>query len=360
MIPTRTILVATGSRAEFGLLLPVLRAIVAQENLRLRLVVAGAHLASGTWRDIPAAGLTIAARVPMQQRGVVGRAADMAALARGVAGFARVLPRFQPEIALVLGDRIEPLALACAASVGGYRVAHIHGGDRAEGVADEAIRHAISKLAHLHFPATAASRRRLIRMGEPPALIFPVGSPAVDGLATVAPAPDAPEVVVMQHPIGAADDQEQRWMTATLRATAGYRRLIFAPNGDPGAAGIRAALRQAGVPVVEHLPRERFLSLLAGAKAMVGNSSAGLIEAAALRIPAVNIGPRQSGRETPANVIACAYGTAPVAQALARAVRMPRARLRHPYGTGDTGGRIAHILAAIDLRRVPLRKHNTY
>jgi UDP-hydrolysing UDP-N-acetyl-D-glucosamine 2-epimerase len=265
-----------------------------------------------------------------------------------------------PDVVLVLGDRIEPFAAACAASVGGVRLAHIHGGDRAQGVADEAMRHAISKLAQLHFPATPQSRTRLIRMGEERAFTFLVGSPAIDGLADVTPAQDGPELIVMQHPIGAAAEQEQRWMRATLRATEGFRRLVMAPNADPGAAGIRAALYAAGLPVVEHLPRDRFLAQLAGARALVGNSSAGLIEAAALRVPAVSIGPRQEGRESPGNVIACPYGATTVAAALRRALRLDRAGLRHPYGPGHAGKRIAHILATIDLASVPLRKRNTY
>jgi UDP-hydrolysing UDP-N-acetyl-D-glucosamine 2-epimerase len=354
------IAVVTGSRAEFGLLEPVLHAIRAERTLRLRVVAAGAHLAAGTWRDIEAAGFTIAARVPMQRRGESGRDADMAALGRGVSGFARLWARWKPDVVLLLGDRIEPLAAAAAASVGGIRVAHVHGGDRAEGVADDAMRHAISKLAHLHFPATVASRARLIRMGEDPAVIFQVGSPAVDGLGRVEPACGGPELIVMQHPLGAADDQERTWMAATLRATAGYPRLVMAPNADPGSAGIRAALRAARVPAVEHLPRERFLALLAGARALVGNSSAGLIEAAALRVPAVNIGPRQAGRETAGNVVACGYGAAAVKAALRRALQLKRAGLRQPYGGGHAGERMARVLAGIDLERVMVRKRNSY
>ena len=246
----------------------------------------------------------------MQSNGKTGRAADVAALGRGVTGFGKAFEKLKPDCVLVLGDRIEVLAAASAASIGGIQLAHIHGGDRAEGVADEAIRHAVSKLAHIHFPATAQSKKRLIKMGEDPKHICQVGSPAMDGLQQVRPAPDSPELVIMQHPVGGTDQQEAKWMRDTLRATKPYTRLVLLPNLDPGRDGICKAIDAQRVITTEHLPRETFLSILNSAKAIVGNSSAGLIEAAALRVPCVNIGPRQAGREKPKNVVSCGYGQA--------------------------------------------------
>ena len=148
-------------------------------------------------------------------------------------------------------------------------------------------------------------------------------------------------------------------MHGTLAATARLTRRVIRPNADPGVAGVRAALREANVRAV-HLPRPRFLALLRGAKAIVGNSSAGLIEAAVLRTPAVNVGPRQNGREKPGNVIDCGYGRRHVAAALRRAVALDLTRLRPPYGRPGVGRRIAAHLAQVDLSRVPLRKRNTY
>jgi len=136
--------------------------------------------------------------------------------------------------------------------------------------------------------------------------------------------------------------------------------MVMAPNDDPGSAGIRAAIDQAGVEPVGHLPRRRFVELLAGADAIVGNSSAGLIEAAILRTACVNVGPRQAGREKCANVIDCDCGRANVAAALEKALALDLRRLRHPFGGGRTGQRIADTLASIDLGAVPLRKRNTY
>ncbi len=365
-MPTpRTIAVVTGTRAEFGLLLPVMRAIAAHRGLRLKTIVTGAHLMRSTWRDIIAAGLAIDARVPMQRKNQTGYGADVAALSRGIAGLGRVFASMKPDVVLVLGDRIEAFAAAGAATIGGLHLAHIHGGDRAEGVADEAMRHAISKLAHLHFAATAKSRNRLIRMGEPADAVFNVGSPAADGLHDVIAAAEGPDFIIMQHPIGASDAMEAKRMKQTLAATQRLQgkkttRLILAPNSDPGSAGIRQALKQARVEVVEHLPRHDFLPLLKGSRAIIGNSSAGLIEAAILGTPCINIGPRQNGREKPGNVIDCDHGKPSIEQAITKALNLRRDRIKHPYGNGDTGHRIAQLLATVRLSGTPPRKRNSY
>jgi len=354
------IAVVTGSRAEAGLLMSTMRAIEMHPALKLRVIVAGSHFVQGSWRDIKHAGLPIDAKVRMQVKGRSGRVADTEALGRGVAGFGKAYAALKPDCVLVLGDRVEVLAAASAAATFGVRLAHVHGGDRAEGLADEAIRHAVSKLAQLHFAATPGSRKRLIRMGEPAERVCHVGSPAADGLRDIRPAENAHELIVMHHPSGGDDAQEAKTMRAILAATRGYDRLVMAPNLDAGSNGIRQAIRAAKVAPVEHLPRDRFLSLLKGARAIVGNSSAGLIEAAVLHVPCVNIGPRQNGREKPGNVIDCGTAKTAIAQAVRRALSMDTRRIRHPYGDGHTGERIAEKLAETDLRSLPLRKQNTY
>lgn len=356
----KTIAVVTGSRAESGLLTSTMHAIGAHRALRLRVIVAGSHLVQGTWRDIRDAGLPIDAKVRMQVKGKSGRSADAEALGRGVMGFGKAYAELRPDIVVVLGDRVEVLAAACAAAVGGVRLAHIHGGDRAEGLADEAIRHAVSKLTQLHFPATALSRKRLIKMGEAVEHVLCVGSPAVDGLCDIEAAADAPELIVMYHPTSGDAEKEARGMRAILTATRGYGRLVMMPNLDAGGEGIRRAIRAAKIKPVEHLPRERFLSLLKGAEAIVGNSSAGLIEAAALRVPCVNIGLRQNGREKPGNVVDSSMSERAIKDAVRRAVGLDLRRMRHPYGGGDTGRKIAELLAGVDLRAVSIRKQNTY
>ncbi|MEM8738156.1 MAG: UDP-N-acetylglucosamine 2-epimerase [Planctomycetota bacterium] len=357
MSTPRRIAVVTGTRAEYGLLETVMHAVDRHPRLTLQCVAAGMHLVAGTAAEV---AFPLAARVRMQKPGRVGRRHDAAALGRGVGGFTEAFAQLDPAFVVVLGDRIEAFAAAAAASVAGLRVAHLHGGDRAQGVADEAMRHAITKLAHLHFPATAASRRRLIRMGEPPALIFNHGSPAVDAIHPIPPAADAPRVIVMQHPVGGDDDTEYARMSTTLRATAAMDRLVLMPNHDPGRAGIVRALREAGLDTTDHLPRRRFVALLKGADLIVGNSSAGLIEAAVCRTPAVNLGPRQAGREAPRSVVSCGHTLRDIRSAIRQALALDTARLRHPYGRGDTGERIADIFATIACSAVPVHKQNTY
>ncbi|MFN9973571.1 MAG: UDP-N-acetylglucosamine 2-epimerase, partial [Phycisphaerae bacterium] len=180
----KRIAVVTGSRAEFGLLRPVMTAIAAQPTLELAVIAAGSHLLlpANTVHEVKQA-FRVGAVVPMQQPGKHTRIDDAEALGRGIARFARTFYKMNVDCVVVLGDRIEAFAAASAAAIGGIRVAHIHGGDRAEGVADESMRHAITKLAHIHFPASAESAQRILGLGEHPSTVHLVGSPAIDGLA---------------------------------------------------------------------------------------------------------------------------------------------------------------------------------
>jgi len=356
------ICVVTGTRAECGLLEPVMRAIQRDARLRLQVIVAGAHLLppAFTRREIEA-HFRIDASVYMQAPDRTGRAADAIALGRGVSGFADAFERLAPEWVVVLGDRIEAFAAAAAASVGGVGLAHIHAGDRAEGVADEAMRHAISKLAHLHLAATRQSAERLEKMGESRDTIRVVGSPAIDGLDDIPPLDDdafadlgSPQVVLLLHPAGRADAEERAACERALRALEGRSVLALHPNHDPGRDAILDALRAAEgdgrIRLVAHLPRAAFVGLLrrianAGG-ALVGNSSAGLIEAAAVRCPVVDLGPRQGGRERPGNVVHTdAADAADIARALREATGRDLSTLAHPYGDGGAGPRIASAVA---------------
>jgi UDP-hydrolysing UDP-N-acetyl-D-glucosamine 2-epimerase len=382
----RRVAVITGTRAEFGLLRPVMRAIQEREDLELLVLACGAHLIlpAETFREVKAA-FPIAGIVPMQVAGKTGRAEDAEALARGVARFTREFERLEPDWVLVLGDRIEPFAAASAAAVAGYAIAHIHGGDRAEGVADESLRHAMTKLAHLHLPATQQSAERIVRMGEPPDRVHVVGSPAMDGLDAVEAMSDAdvkrlvsqsgarpedgpwhPTALFLMHPIGRPNEVEEAAAAQVLGALSGERVLALHPNFDPGRDGILRAIESAGVPALPHLPREQLLSLLkrlaASKGVLVGNSSSGLIESAPLKVPVVDIGPRQGGRERCRNAV---HLDSERAQAVRDAVKQARSldlsTLNHPYGDGRAGPRIADLLAETDPHESGyLRKRNTY
>lgn len=379
----RRVGVVTGTRAEFGLLAPLMRAVEAHPRLELCTIVTGTHLIGPSFtRDEVARDFRIDAEVAMQRGGETGRAADAGALGRGVEGIARAIVERRLDWMVVLGDRIEALAGASAACVAGVPVGHIHGGDRAEGIADEAIRHAITKLAHLHFPATEQSAHRIERMGEDPWRIHVVGSPALDDLDEIEPIADdayvelgSPRAVLLMHP--ECGDPVEEGEAATIVLTelgerfAG-RVLCLHPNFDAGREGILRAM-EAMAPhytfaVREHVDRRTFVGLLKrlaratddDAGILVGNSSAALIEAAALRLPAVDVGQRQAGRERATNVVhidrAADLGTG-IALALAK----NRASIVHPYGEGHAGEGIARVLAANDLRDPKLlRKRCTY
>ncbi len=377
----RRVAVVTGTRAEFGLLRPVMLAIAARPDLELAVIAAGSHLIAPalTFHEVKQA-FAIADIVPMQIAGKTGRAEDAEALGRGIGRFARSFEKLRPDWVVVLGDRIEAFAAAAAASVAGYAVAHIHGGDRAEGVADEAMRHAISKLAHVHFAATPQSAQRLLQMGEPAERIFTVGSPAIDALGAIPPLKtgfdleaegakigvDDVTALLLLHPIGRTVEMEEAAAASVLAGLAGEKVLAMHPNFDPGREGVLRAIVSAGVAHRAHLERPVFIGLLKRLAerggVMVGNSSGALIEAAALRLPAVDIGPRQGGRERCGNVIHIDHERPEeVAAAVEQARKLPRDAMTHPYGDGHAGERIAAVLASQSpYQPGMLRKRNAY
>ncbi len=359
----RTVAIVTGSRADFGLLEPVIAACEEQAGLQPLVIAAGSHLVGPTltYREV-AARFEVIDKVPMQVAGRTGRSADVEALGRGVQLCGRIFEFHQPDWVIVLGDRIEALAAGTAASVGGFALAHIHGGDRAEGVADEAMRHAITKLAHLHLAASEQSGERIRRMGERPEMVHVVGSPALDGLADIEPLDDqafaelgSPELLVLMHPIGRANEGEEAIMSSVLAACEGRRMLALMPNFDAGRVGIVRAIEAWGGLHRYHLARPQFIALLKrmgdGGGVFVGNSSAALIEASALRVPAVDIGLRQGGRETAGNVVhSQSESTEGIRAAIERARNLDVSSISDLYGDGHAGARIASLLAKINPR----------
>lgn len=365
-------------------------AIRKHTKLKLQVIAAGAHFLppAKTIREVEAA-YPVAARVPMQRAGKTGRAADAEALGRGVSGFAKAFTKLKPDWVVVLGDRIEAFAAASAASIAGIAVCHIHGGDRAEGIADEAMRHAITKLAHLHCAATKLSAERIRKMGEKPEFVHVTGSPAIDGIDRIremtperARAFGDPIAVVLLHPSGgtSVDEAESTGKCFGLMyaldrvelTNAGgplqhNRILLLDPNGDPGRENILEWWsRKVGCHRRSHLPRHEFVSLLKrvarNGGALFGNSSAGLIEAAAIGLPVANVGPRQNGRERGGNVV-----DAPLGGDMSLPFKRLRTLVRRGvsasrlFGDGRAGPRIAALLAQTDPHSPALlRKHNSY
>lgn len=382
----RRVAVVTGSRAEFGLLEPVLHAMREHPGLDPRLIVTGMHLLpkfGRTIEHIRAAGWRIDATVRMQT-GEDAAASEPLAVARGIAGIARALHRLRCEIVVVLGDRIEAFAAASAAATGRLIVAHIHGGDRATGDVDDALRNAITRLAHVHLVASRDAADRLKRMGEAPERIHRVGAPGLDAIrvfqkiqqadparseellrARIGPLADRPYAVVLHHPCGRPAHVEAATMRHIVAAVTQCRLAGVAifPNSDPGHEGILKILRQvARKPDWRRfwsLPREDYLRLVSRAAVLVGNSSSGIIESASLRVNAVNVGSRQLGRlRCGPNVIDCGETAAAITAALRTALDRPRPSPRRSrYGDAHTGPRIAEILYELDI--TPDSRHKT-
>jgi UDP-hydrolysing UDP-N-acetyl-D-glucosamine 2-epimerase len=372
----RGVAVITGTRAEYGLLKSTLAAIAAHPRLRLQLIVTGMHLLpkfGRTRHEILRDGWRIDACVPMQT-GSDDPLDQAAGLARGVRGIARFLVAAKTHMVLVLGDRIEAMAGALAAVTTGRVLVHVHGGDVAPGDFDDSLRHAITKLAHVHLVATRAAARRVIRMGESPARVHVVGAPGLDRLREllrgVRPVVHSPYALVVYHAVGRPAATEARTTAVILRASSdlGLRRVVLYPNSDRGHRGVIQAIerhrRQYGsaVEVFRSLPRDDYLRTLLGAAVLVGNSSSGIIEAPLAGTPTVDIGLRQAGRQRGGpSVLHCADSGSAIRQALRRALRQRRRpTLRSVYGDGHSGPRIAQILARLAPGPAGARKVITY
>lgn len=361
----RRVVVVTGTRAEYGLLQSTLRAVARHPRLTLRVVVAGMHLIRRfgyTARQVERDGWPIAARVPMQ-RGDDSPQDQALGLSRGIAGIAPALERERADVVVVLGDRIEAMAGALAAVTTGRVLAHIHGGDVAPGDFDDSLRHAITKLAHLHLTATAAARRRVIGMGESPRRVHFVGAPGLDRLRELLREPRAVprrggRALIVHHATGRSAAQERETMDAILRAVrdVGLERTVILPNTDRGHTGILAAIEAhrravSSVEVHPSLDRDAFLRQLIAADVIVGNSSSGIIEAGLAGTPAVNVGERQAGREHGGSaVVDAAESYSAVRRALNQALTLgSRARPSGVYGRAPVGPRIARLLAAVSV-----------
>ena len=346
--------------AEFGLMRSTLVAVRDHPRLQLQIVATGMHLSREHGRTVDTIrrdGWTVDATVPWPS----GDLAVHTGLA--TAGIARSLERLQPDIVLVVGDRVEAFAAATAGHLSGRIVAHVHGGDRALGQVDDALRHAITKLAHVHFPATPASAERLLKLGEDRWRIHRVGSPGIDGIARLAaPTEMRGHALVVLHPSTGDDAAEERRAQMLVDAVrwSALTPVIVYPNNDPGHAGIvRSWERVTGEPVFRDVQRDRFLALMRDAAILIGNSSSGIIEAASFGTPVVNIGPRQQGRECGANVVHAPWTRAGIRRAIASVVgrRFPAG---NPYGGRDTGKRIAAVLAGLRMEGRVRRKLIAY
>ena len=367
----RRICVVTGSRAEFGLLRRLMHEINNHPKLVLEVIVTGMHLSpefGSTYREIEAEGIKISVRVEM----LLSADTDTSivkSIGVGLMGFADAYERLQPDLVVLLGDRFEIFAAASAAMIFGIPIAHLHGGETTEGSFDEAIRHSITKMAHLHFVATEEYQNRVIQLGEQPDRVFNVGPMCVDAInSTKLMSREELELsldisfgekslLITFHPTtieGSTNSIAQtRELISALSDLEDTTLLLNTPNADSGGREMEILLRQFAeqhprAKVFRSLGQLRFFSCLAQVDGVVGNSSSGLIEAPFFKIGTVNIGDRQKGRLKSAGVIDCA----PHCEAILEAIKVLyspdfQATLAITQNTNGIGGNINRVVEVI-------------
>jgi UDP-hydrolysing UDP-N-acetyl-D-glucosamine 2-epimerase len=367
----RRICIVTGTRADYGLLRPLMRALGSADDFELQVVATAAHLSPEfgmTVREIEADGFQVDVRVEMllSSDSPVGVATSMGVATIKMAG---AFERLRPDLVVVLGDRYEILSTVQVALVARLPVAHLSGGDITEGAIDDAIRHAITKLSHLHFTTNEAAARRVIQMGESPQRVLTVGNPGLDDLIQFSPIPRAEleaaigmglreqNLLVTYHPVTLADEPPAEAFAEVLAALdqlGGDVGLIFTlPNADTHGRFLIEMLhrfvRGRGNAVVhDSLGQERYWSCLKTVDAVVGNSSSGLTEAPAVGVPAVNIGERQRGRLRAASTHDCPADRFAIIRTLRAVLAAGHVDASSPYGDGQATQRILGTLRSID------------
>lgn len=372
----RLILGITGIRSEYGILSAVLEEIEKRSDLELQLIVTGAHLSPAYGRTVDEVrddGFAIADEVESLINGDAD-SSRVKGLAVQLQGMVQTVARVKPDLLLVLGDREEAMAGALLGTYMNIPVAHIAGGDRVIGNADDQIRHAVTKLAHVHFPTNMESARRILRLGEQNFRVFNAGHPGLD-LFVRAPRLTAgqlserlgfevrdrePFILLVQHPLSSEIAAAYVQMKRTLRAVEllGIKTVMSYPNSDAGSQEMVRAIEEFRhlpfLHIAKNIRHPEFINLMRRASCLLGNSSAGIMEAPLLKLPVVNVGNRQKGRLHAENVSFVPHDPMKIAAAVRRALhdksyRAKVARCSNPYGEGRASKRIAEVLAKIPL-----------
>lgn len=381
----KKVCVVTGSRAEYHLLSPLMKAIQADPELKLILAVTGSHLSEqygNTYRDIERDGFCINEKVP-----ILSDTDDAAAINQGMSrallGFSEVFGRVKPDMVVLLGDRYELLPIAAAAINYHIPIAHLHGGETTEGAVDECIRHAVTKMSYLHFTSCEAYRRRVIQLGESPDRVFNVGAIGLENIRkqqlwTLAELERSLNFslegqfgVVTFHPVTLEKDTAGEQFENLLQAidrSEGLRIIFTKANADSGGMCINrmideyVGLHSDKAAAVFSLGMTRYFTALKYAAVVIGNSSSGIIETPSFRVPTVNIGNRQKGRIQAKNIINCEPETneifAAISKALSEKFKNSVQDTTNPYGDGEVSGKIVvQIKRAFESGGIQLEKN---
>lgn len=369
----KTIAIVTSSRADYGLLRPLIRRIQEHPELSLKLIVTGSHLDpryGSTWEEITNDGFTIDYKIFMNPD-TDSPPHITSAMGEGLKGFADVFTSFKPDLLVLLGDRYETMITAVAASMFCIPIAHIHGGELSEGAIDDAFRHSITKMSHLHFVATEEYRKRVIQLGESPDRVFNVGALAVECIqsTTLLNREELEKelhfkfqehnLLITLHPCTLEPETTETEITELLAAlsTLDNTGMIFTlPNADAGgliiADNIHAFCENnEHAKAFSHLGQTKYFSCMSVVDAVVGNSSSGLFEAPIMSVPTINIGNRQNGRHKPASIINAKADSNAIETCIINAIRTRTSSDNcidfSYYGTGLTSTKIVTFLTAL-------------
>lgn len=380
----RKICVVTGTRADYGILSGLMMELLCDDDIDLQIVVTGSHLSSeygNTYKCIEDDGFRIDAKVDLMLQGdTVAMIAK--ATGRGVLGLSEAYRILTPDIVVVLGDRYEILAAAQAAMLMNIPLAHIHGGETTEGAIDESIRHAVTKMAHLHFTSTEPYRQRVIQMGENPKNVHAVGAPGLDNFVRI-DLPDraalesflqmpllSPLFVITFHPVTLDQNSAEKAVKPLFDALDRFPNatcVFTKANADAGGQSINQELQkyvqknETRSSLISSLGQARYLGLLKIADVVIGNSSSGIIEAPAADVPTVNIGDRQKGRIRPASVVDCKDDVCAIEGAISLCMSLEFREeflgQLNPYGRpGDISRKIKEILKSISLEGILVKR----
>ncbi len=380
----RTIAVVTGTRAEYGYLKPLMHAIQKDSNLKLITLITGMHLLpefGNTYKNVKR-DFPNAKKIPMMLKG--DKLKDMAEyLSSGISNFTKFFYKNRPDILVILGDRSEALAAALAALYLNIPIAHINGGDVTGTTIDESIRHAITKIAHIHFIHTKENAKRVEKMGEDKKRIFITGALTLDTiLKTKLQSKEnifkkykldknKTTILVVQHPVTTLKDKGYSQLKVLLETldTLKQQTILTYPNCDAGGKKFIELIKNHGkkpyIHIFKNLPHEDYLGLLKSIDLMIGNSSSGILEAPSFKIPVINIGSRQQGRERSGNIIDVEPKKEKILTAINKSLYDPAFRIKirqtkNKFGDGNAAQKIIKILKNVPLNEDLIQKQITY